>query len=739
MLAKPNLPVGEILYTNESHPINQHVRDRTTQCSGVNLGVVNSSENRNFISTRASEGSYRLLISKGLPLAAESVSVMRISTLYEKIRRTEKKVFIQNASAYFEASRLHAIASPNASNSLEMLDILSGARAPTLGVVTCNGIPVQAALFRQNVGWVQFEQTFTKLTNFKNICIHLNRRRRCARSEKIERVKSVLKFVELESSKKSGTNTKVENLLLHIALELVWDPPVLFVVDPLQGLRTDEYLLVSNVLSRITVDLRKTVIISTGMLPLMLYEKLDTLMVVGTGGHIFYSGNMTNVSAYYNSLRLNARYTSLINKVIVSSPNLTRKGPEFTSIDINLRNSILEEECVGKNKYDDHRPLKDMEDNNDSIASTFHSLAVTLPELKSQMDQGREDTDLDSLTIDDGDTILDLAKLWSYSPMHCIHYSCAFNESEFHKLQTKRGISKAQRDSGNMQSSSSRLIGSFLPSHLKPGIVIRTIATLQGDIEQTVRQVEIYVALMSVILLLLFAAWAMSKQNDDQIGMQNIRGIVFFMFFMIGEVNTALYINTLERDTRAFKQQQKSGVMSPIVYIFILATKAILSRIILVILLSIFASFVLPSDMRVSLISGLVAIFSIAHLFLTYLVVLIFMSVRLARYISYGFTSYFVFLSGFLINLKSIPVFLGYTSLIRYGYGAVIRSFLAGKPYSCDNGNVPLNVSSYCYTGDQYLQLQGLEHDTKWRAATVLGVTSVILTLLCWIRLRFMW
>ena len=268
----------------------------------------------------------------------------------------------------------------------------------------------------------------------------------------------------------------------------------------------------------------------------------------------------------------------------------------------------------------------------------------------------------------------------------------------------------------------------------RPHFVVRLGYGLAGDALDALNRWENFVAALIMFVVLLLSALFVERQDDDQGGMQNKRGIVFFLFLVLMEFN-ALFIPTYIEETECYVEQRNSGTASAVGQTFMVVLKLAFAR---VFILSVVAGFIFYSDQGLGWTFVLFwGVTSFMHALITYAFSVTFMRSRPAMLASFCFTLYSVLFSGFLINLTTVHQIPGYVSAIRWGYGAVIHEYLHGKPFDCDAARGS-NQTSYCYTGDQYLELEGLLNDSTEESLNVLVITSSIVILFLALRLHYM-
>ncbi|RNC42749.1 ABC transporter [Trypanosoma cruzi] len=104
---------------------------------------------------------------------------------------------------------------------------------------------------------------------------------------------------------------------------------------------------------------------------------------------------------------------------------------------------------------------------------------------------------------------------------------------------------------------------------------------------------------------------------------------------------------------------------------------------------------------------------------------------RWAVIILWLYLGYCVIFCGFLLNLKAMPLIVGKMSILRWSYGAALAQSLQDMPFSCDGaGN-----TSYCYSGNTYLDIEGFLGESTQRSLLVFGGVCGVLIILTGINL----
>ncbi|RNF15064.1 putative ABC transporter [Trypanosoma conorhini] len=235
------------------------------------------------------------------------------------------------------------------------------------------------------------------------------------------------------------------------------------------------------------------------------------------------------------------------------------------------------------------------------------------------------------------------------------------------------------------------------------------------------------------ILFLLFFLLAslMAGSGSDQNAMQNKRGVVFFLVSCSMQVNTIL-VDAEVREFYSAVHLRNNNYFDTLQYFTATVLRLVLTRAAFVLIAAGCTAFILASCFSLALTMGLT---SLAHASLTLLLVYwhpVEQDLWLIQNIYYV---YCIILSGFLICLPTVPKIFPALSLLRYAYGGVVASELRGNPYSCDTEG----RHSYCYTGDQYLAMEGFSHDSWGKSSLILFIVTLVLLALVAVSMNIVW
>jgi ABC-type multidrug transport system ATPase subunit len=803
------------------------------------------------------------MIVAGMSLSFREVVLVRSPPLI-RVARWRPKVILQEACGFFEAGSLNAIAATSTESAEALMAVLAGSILPAEGIVLANGVPVVASTFREVVGFIGRHNTaFSELTVERNIRFSAEMRSKATSSNHFlfrDNVDTVINMLALDGTRQVSSLSKLDRMKLEIAMELVLDPPVLFLSGPARELVAHELPELIEILRRLTRYLGKTVIFTALTLPMPLYERLDNLVILGRDGHTLYSGPTNRLTSYFLSLRLapdllcstedddtftlspSRRQDSHVETTLSDSPTASGEGGEGGSStrrltnkesDLGIPSPQNDQASIGEKSFEDTQqpvpatvvtastsfedsPCESMSVSPHSTRLRYRNFSPSaegspraeVPASTGEAGNPSQPTGVSFngaahppagalparvysssaflvkqpswnyalvdpsippncpwLVVPDGDTALDIAALWSdfEAKKHATtRYAAAFYDSPLRAELMKKmdnpmenGTTSpdpsgngAQEELGEdgqpisrstkHRESEQRTRKNFAFAqmmHEPPSVFKRFFVLLSINTQRGIRHKELLVACVLLLVVFGFAAYLMSQQTQSQQGMQNLRGILFFMFWVFLELNV-YFIEMMVDDVKLFLQQRESGYYGMGLWLLSTLLGFITQRIALLLPVIIFVNIVLSSLNEVLL---LLALCSLAHVFLVLLVVICILNARVATLVCLCIDAYNVVFSGFLVNVKTLPVAVAKTSLLRFGYGGSVEIELSGRPSACDATVVAnyTNTSSYCYTGDQYLSSQGFETDTLAENSWQLGLITLGIFIVCAIRLFF--
>ncbi|XP_060103373.1 broad substrate specificity ATP-binding cassette transporter ABCG2-like [Heteronotia binoei] len=235
---------------------------------------------------------------------------MKVKTGYICFKRTIQKEILTDISGIMKPG-LNAILGPTGSGKSSFLDILATRKDPhgLTGEILINGYP-QPPYFKHMSGYVvQDDIVMGTLTVRQNLEFSAALRLPSSMSleEKKERVDNII--VELDLTKvanvKVGTQftrgiSGGEKKRLCIGLELITDPPILFLDEPTTGLDSSTANAVMELLKRMSLS-GKTIIFSIHQPRYSIFKLFDNLTLLAAG-RLVYHGPANKVLAYFAAL-----------------------------------------------------------------------------------------------------------------------------------------------------------------------------------------------------------------------------------------------------------------------------------------------------------------------------------------------------------------------------------------------------------------------------------------------------
>ncbi|ORC90162.1 ABC transporter [Trypanosoma theileri] len=627
----------------------------------------------------------------GLTICVVEATVITQSRLSRCFpRQFPSKKRCDAAVALMREGGVHVVADIDGMAGLYLLRVITGSTSCTSGSILANGVPVEAGVFRKAVGVISDEGTpLPNLTVEENINFVVSMRTRITGNSRNLLVKAACVLTELDHRKTTNSLSPSEDFRLRLAMEIVRDPPVIVAYYPFDNLSLSDAAECSAILKRISTILEKTIIISSKTLATYLFEITDTVLLFGLNGQVLYSGETTLMALYYKSLH--ASITSYFSGFDHLRDDLNIRSESFSPC-----NQLPDVTVSGG----DH---KNREDEPSSISMRSSYARETINETIENVDFC-------------GDDALSLAILWGENEVDTYFYASKYYESSLRKemLRSIAGYSFPPQDDYGV----TPFTGTAVPQYsmLKPFLL------WWYDALQTRREPGGVIYFCFLLIGLLVITLLVHRQPDDQGGMYNIRGIQFVLFLLTIIANIVV-MDDVDRQLRLFFYQRNSGLYNTFCFMFVFVIRTIFLR---VICLALFVPVVLFVLKMKALFLLLVGALSITHMFLHVAVHVVIPEKQLAANILRVYMTYCIIFSGFLLNLKSMPPFVGMISLLRWVYGAALAQSLRNMPFSCDGaGN-----TSYCYSGDAYLELEGFQNESTKQSLVVLGTMCGILILL---------
>ncbi len=209
---------------------------------------------------------------------------------------SEMKTLLDNVSFKALPGDMIALMGPSGAGKTTLLMTLNGYTPPTNGVVRINGEDLYAIYdnLRGSIGYVpQDDLVHAELTVFEAIRYSAKFRLPPDYSEDEidQRVEQTIKDLGLEGVKNLQIGRPEKKILsggqrkrVNIALELVTDPVILFLDEPTSGLAADDTTALITLLSDLTKQTGKTIIMTIHQPAKDEFEKFTHCLVMGYGG-----------------------------------------------------------------------------------------------------------------------------------------------------------------------------------------------------------------------------------------------------------------------------------------------------------------------------------------------------------------------------------------------------------------------------------------------------------------------
>ncbi|CAM39956.1 ABC transporter-like protein [Leishmania braziliensis MHOM/BR/75/M2904] len=669
---------------------------------------------------------HSVFCSGGIDVAVRNVAVVQrpwLQRCYPNRRRG--RICCQGVSAQFRRGRLHVVADVDGIAASSLMTVITGRGTQASGDIWVDDVAVDAQTRLRLIAYVGTESLFIPfLSVHDNLWFVVYLHRKEQRSWTQELVLAAASFVSLDLRKKVTDLSQSEKFRLQVALELVLDPPALFFSYPFDTMGLVEQNECTQLLSRVCVVMMKTVVLSTQLMPMSLHSAADTLLLFGVGGVVLFSGKCQDAISYFNCLCIPKHVPQPLWKEVLG-PGLQAHFAEedrrtFHAASFPTSNSSsLSQRFV------------------DGSGSLLYSALCTPPRLSSRLfllddlngtppppvyrRTAEGDTVPPSAVVEvatSGD-LMDLAVEWAESESQTMFYAAKYYDSSVHAALLSSLDPATTR-------SPTTTPPPLPPLRALPTCVWRFGVLLTYTLKQIVADAELLLGVVLLSVGLLVLTVAVHSQPENQGGMYNIRGLIFIAFVLVLLSNLAA-IESMRGQLRVALDHRKRKLYGSLSFIVCLGVRIVVIRTVYLALFLPFVLFVLRSSYSLAILVGLV---SCTHAAFQYLVALL-PSRRWVIWVSYAYFGYSIIFSGFLLNLRTLPPLLGVLSFLRWGYGAVIYAWLHGKAFQCDGaGN-----TSYCYTGDDYLAMEGLQDESVMSSALILallGASMMTLLLVLW-------
>lgn len=218
---------------------------------------------------------------------------------------------LQNINLSEKGGKLVGIMGGSGAGKTTLLNVLSGIEKPSSGTVKVNGIDIHSnnKLLDGLIGYIsQDDLLFEDLTVFQNLYYNaelcFGNKNRSEVKEKTDQTLSDLGLTEAKGIKAGSPMNKMisggQRKRLNIALELIREPPILFVDEPTSGLSSKDSENVMDLLKELSLR-GKQIYVVIHQPSSDIYKMFDKVIVLDKGGHQIYYGNPIEAVMYFKS------------------------------------------------------------------------------------------------------------------------------------------------------------------------------------------------------------------------------------------------------------------------------------------------------------------------------------------------------------------------------------------------------------------------------------------------------
>nr|CAD7586375.1 unnamed protein product [Timema genevievae] len=221
-------------------------------------------------------------------------------------RERGNKTILRNVSGYFRSGQLTAILGPSGAGKSTLLNILAGYKClEVTGNISINGEPRDLRQFRRMSRYIMQEdlvQPFLTVQECILIAAHLKLGNALDMADKIQAIEEILSMLRLVGARNTQTCllSGGEKKRLSIALEMVNNPPIIFLDEPTTGL--DDLSSTQCIsLLKMLAEGGRTVVCSVHTPSARLFSMFDHVYIVAEGQCVF-QGAGSNIVPYLSLL-----------------------------------------------------------------------------------------------------------------------------------------------------------------------------------------------------------------------------------------------------------------------------------------------------------------------------------------------------------------------------------------------------------------------------------------------------
>ena len=222
---------------------------------------------------------------------------------------------LADVSLTFRPGELVAIVGGSGAGKTTLLEALAGVRPATSGTVRFDGIDLYRNLkaFRGRMGYVPQDDIIHAELPLQRTLHHVARLRMPASTTTAERdaaVRAAMETLDLtvRADVRVGALSGGQRKRASIAVELITQPHVFFLDEPTSGLDPSTSAELLRVLRRLA-DNAATVVFTTHAVQDL--ERCDRIVFMAAGGHLAFTGSLTEAFEYFGVDSIEAIYTRL--------------------------------------------------------------------------------------------------------------------------------------------------------------------------------------------------------------------------------------------------------------------------------------------------------------------------------------------------------------------------------------------------------------------------------------------
>lgn len=226
---------------------------------------------------------------------------------YRLSYRLKHTPIIDKVSFTLQSNQLIGLLGPSGSGKSTLLELLYGIKKPSAGKILFDQVLFNSKMsYSHYFGWVpQDDILFENLTVYENLFYEAKIRHPLDSLEKInsriERVLDILKLTHKKDARIGSVQQKGlsggQKKRVNIARELLFEPDILFLDEPISGLSSRDAEEVMSFL-RILADMGKMVIVVLHQPSSKIYQMLDQTIVLDQGGKMVYVGPAHDCLSY---------------------------------------------------------------------------------------------------------------------------------------------------------------------------------------------------------------------------------------------------------------------------------------------------------------------------------------------------------------------------------------------------------------------------------------------------------